>query len=104
MEDLTNIINDDEYFKFLNEIKNTKYGNYYFIDTLAKDLKLEFPEMPTLKAGECFLIGDAVVIPSIVQIDECENKPSSNDIPYFELWKEKWKELNIGAIKEEWCN
>ena len=22
MEDLTNIINDDEYFKFLNEIKN----------------------------------------------------------------------------------
>lgn len=61
-------------------------------------------KMPTLKAGESLLIGDAVVIPSIVQIDECENKPSSNDIPYFELWKEKWKELNIGAIKEEWCN
>ena len=61
-------------------------------------------KMPTLKAGESLLIGDSVVIPSIVQIDECENKPSSNDIPYFELWKEKWKELNIGAIKEEWYN
>lgn len=80
VEDLTNIINDDEYFKFLNEIKNdiistrrkvlsqannevilmyhrigkgliknTKYGNY-FIDTLAKDLKLEFPDMQGLSA------------------------------------------------------
>ena len=80
MEDLTNIINDDEYFKFLNEIKNdiittrrkvltqannevvlmyhrigrgliknTKYGNS-FIDTLAKDLKIEFPDMQGLSA------------------------------------------------------
>ena len=80
MENLTNIINDDEYFKFLNEIKNdiittrrkvlaqannevilmyhrigkgliknTKYGNS-FIDTLAKDLKLEFPDMQGLSA------------------------------------------------------
>ncbi len=61
-------------------------------------------KMPTLKAGESLLIGDSVVIPSIVQIDECEDKPSSNDIPYFELWEEKWRELDIGAIKEEWYN
>ena len=80
MENLTNIINDDEYFKFLNEIKkdiistrrkvlsqannevilmyyrigkglikNSKYGNN-FIDTLAKDLKIEFPDMHGLSA------------------------------------------------------
>ena len=80
MGDLTNIINDDEYFKFLNQIKNdiistrrkvlsqannevilmyhrigkgliknSKYGNS-FIDTLAKDLKLEFPDMHGLSA------------------------------------------------------
>ena len=80
VEDLTNIINDDEYFKFLDEIKNdiistrrkvlsqannevilmyhrigkgliknTKYGNS-FIDTLAKDLKVEFPDMQGLSA------------------------------------------------------
>ena len=80
MEDITQIINSDEYFKFLNEIKNdiiltrrkvlsqannevilmyyrigkclienTKYGNN-FIDSLAKDLKLEFPDMQGLSA------------------------------------------------------
>ena len=42
-------------------------------------------KMPTLKSGECLLIGDAVVLPSIVKIDECNPKPSSNDIPYLEL-------------------
>lgn len=59
-------------------------------------------KMPSLKAGECILVGDAVTIPSIVHIGECEPKPSSNDIPYFELWKSEWKDLDISAIKGEW--
>jgi len=59
-------------------------------------------KMPSLKAGECLLIGDAVILPSIVQMDRCTPEPSSNDIPYFRLWKEEWKELDIAAIKEFW--
>lgn len=59
-------------------------------------------KMPSLKVGEALLIGDAAVIPSIVQIDECEEKPSSNDIPYYDLWKEEWKDLNIEEIISEW--
>lgn len=58
--------------------------------------------MPSLKAGEGLLIGEAIILPSIVQIDECKNPPSSNDIPYWELWKEKWKDLNMEEIKNEW--
>ena len=80
MKDLTNVINDNEYFEFLENIKtdiistrrkvlsqannevilmyyrigkglieNSKYGNS-FIDTLAIDLKLEFPNMQGLSA------------------------------------------------------
>lgn len=59
-------------------------------------------KMPSLKAGECILVGDAVTIPSIVHIEECDPKPSSNDIPYLDLWKTEWKELDISAIKDEW--
>lgn len=59
-------------------------------------------KMPVLKAGEALLIGESVVLPSIVQIDPCQMPPSSNDIPYWELWKEEWKELNISEIKAEW--
>lgn len=59
-------------------------------------------KMPTLKSGECLLIGDAVIIPSIVKIEECNPKPSSNDIPYLELWKQEWLDLDIQAIVDNW--
>ena len=59
-------------------------------------------KMPSLKAGEALLIGESIVLPSIVQIDKCACPPSSNDIPYWELWKEEWKKLDIPAIKKEW--
>jgi len=59
-------------------------------------------KMPSLKQGEALLIGESVILPSIVQIDRCDKEPSSNDIPYWELWKDKWKEMDIDKIKEEW--
>lgn len=59
-------------------------------------------KMPTLKSGECLLIGDAVVLPSIVKIGKCNPKPSSNDIPYLELWKQEWLNLDIQSIIDHW--
>lgn len=59
-------------------------------------------KMPSLKAGEALLIGESVVLPSIVQIEECPLPPSSNDIPYWELWKDEWKDLDFEELKNEW--
>ncbi len=58
--------------------------------------------LPVFKAGEGILIGDAIVLPSIVMIDKCDLPPSSNDIPYWDLWKEKWKDIDFEKIKDEW--
>lgn len=60
--------------------------------------------MPSLKQGEALLVGESIILPSIVQIDKCVNEPSSNDIPYWELWKEEWKDMSIDEIKTEWYN
>ena len=59
-------------------------------------------KMPSLKQGEALLIGEAVILPSIIQMDRCKKEPSSNDIPYFELWKDEWKKMDIDKIKKEW--
>ncbi len=59
-------------------------------------------KMPSLKQGEALLVGESIILPSIVQIDRCNPEPSSNDIPYWELWKEEWKTMNIDEIKKEW--
>ncbi len=58
--------------------------------------------MPSLKQGEALLVGESIILPSIVQIDRCANEPSSNDIPYWELWKDEWKNMSIDEIKNEW--
>ncbi len=60
--------------------------------------------MPSLRAGEALLIGESIVLPSIVQIDPCDenSQPSSSDIPYWELWKKEWKTFDIDKIKSEW--
>ena len=60
-------------------------------------------KMPTLKSGECLLIGDSIVLPSIVKIKECDPQPSSNDIPYWELWKKEWIDLDVDKIIENWA-
>ncbi|MBU0653903.1 MAG: ATP-binding protein [Gammaproteobacteria bacterium] len=59
-------------------------------------------KMTSFKQGEALLVGEAIILPSIVQINPCKNEPSSNDIPYWELWKEEWKDMDIDALKAEW--
>lgn len=59
-------------------------------------------KLPTLGAGEALLIGEAVVMPSLVKVERCSPEPSSTDIPYFQLWKEEWKNLDFSGIKKTW--
>lgn len=59
-------------------------------------------KMTSLKQGEAILVGESIILPSIVKIDRCEPQPSSNDIPYWELWKTEWKDMNFEELKDEW--
>lgn len=58
--------------------------------------------LPVLRTGEALLIGDAIEIPSIVKIDECEIGPSSSDIPYLEKWSEQWCDVDFDNIVNDW--
>jgi hypothetical protein len=59
-------------------------------------------KMTSLKQGEALLVGESIILPSIVRIDRCDPQPSSNDIPYWELWKTEWKDMNFEELKAEW--
>lgn len=58
--------------------------------------------LPTLKCGEAVIIGDALVMPSLVQIERCNPEPSSNDIPYFDIWKDQWKNVAFDDVIKKW--
>jgi len=82
----------------LTNPNDQNYVKKFLPDTLGNLID----SLPSFKAGEGLLIGESIILPSIVQIDECKNPPSSNDIPYWKLWKEEWKNLDFEKIKDEW--
>ena len=45
--------------------------------------------LPTLRVGECIVVGDAVKIPSRVRIQEFEPRPSSNDPDVISSWSKE---------------
>lgn len=74
----------------------------YVKKLLPDSLGTLIDKMTSFRQGEALLVGESIVLPSIVQIDQCNPAPSSNDIPYWELWKEEWRDMDIAAIKAEW--
>jgi hypothetical protein len=74
----------------------------YVKKLLPDSLGTLIDKMTSFRQGEALLVGESIVLPSIVQIEQCDPAPSSNDIPYWELWKEEWRDMDIAAIKAEW--
>lgn len=58
--------------------------------------------LPNLQSGEAILIGDSIIMPSLVVIDRCSPSPSSNDINYLQEWKKEWEEVQFSSIITEW--
>jgi len=58
--------------------------------------------LPILQAGEALLIGDAVVMPSMVMVDRCDPEPTSNDIPYLDEWKKPWFDVDFDNLVKSW--
>lgn len=59
-------------------------------------------KLPTLRSGEALLLGESVVMPLFVKINRCHPEPSSNDIPYFELWKKEWENIHFDKLSSVW--
>ncbi len=60
--------------------------------------------LPILGCREAILIGDSLVMPALVRIDECNPLPSSSDIDYLQEWKKKWLEVKFSAIIDTWTD
>ncbi len=58
--------------------------------------------LPVLGRQEAILIGDALVMPSLVEIDTCAPTPSSSDIDYLQEWKKKWLAVDFDSLIKTW--
>jgi hypothetical protein len=58
--------------------------------------------LPALKQGEALLLGEAVIMPSLVKIEPCDPPPSSRDIPFYQEWKKQWSDVDFDEIVKKW--
>lgn len=82
----------------------TNPEDQYYVKRLLPDTLGNLTDtLPSLQSGEALLIGESIVMPSLVKIYECgEDRPSSSDIKYIEVWKEEWKNVNFQNVIDEW--
>lgn len=59
--------------------------------------------LPSLQSGEALLIGEAIILPSLVTINFPDNEPRSGDIKYLDIWKQKWEpDIDFEKVTQEW--
>lgn len=58
--------------------------------------------LPSLKPGEGFIIGDAVVMPMRTLIDLPPRSPQSGNVDFFELWSRGTGEGDVERIVQRW--
>jgi hypothetical protein len=58
--------------------------------------------LSSLRQGETLVVGDAVSMPSRVQIDYPDPEPDSADIKFFDKWKESGSRTRIADVVERW--
>jgi len=61
------------------------------ISTLTENL-------PLLERREAVLIGDSIIMPSIVEIKDVAFPPNSHDIAFHSEWKKDWFDATINEI------
>ncbi len=58
--------------------------------------------LPSMKPGEGFIIGDAVLMPMRTLIDLPPRLPRSSDVDFFKLWASETREGDVEQIIDRW--
>lgn len=58
--------------------------------------------LATLKEGEGIIIGDSIVLPTLVKIEECNPEPKSQSIKFLDNWTKKWYDFDFEKVTKHW--
>lgn len=58
--------------------------------------------LPILESGEAIVIGDSLIMPSLVKVRRCAYEPSSKDIDYLQEWKKQWFDVDFVSVTGKW--
>ncbi|GAA4187337.1 hypothetical protein GCM10022252_20670 [Streptosporangium oxazolinicum] len=58
--------------------------------------------LPSLEKQEVIVIGDSILVPSLVKIDDIDRRPDSHDINFHTEWQQDWLDVAVSGILEKW--
>lgn len=58
--------------------------------------------LPNLADGECIIVGDAVLLPAVVQLDLPNPEPKSQTVKVYKEWQQDWKDVLFGDVVKRW--
>jgi len=84
-------------------LRLTNKNDQNYIRALLPDSSHQLVEMlPTLRQGEAFIVGDAVLMPSLVRLPRPNPEPKSASVKAFTEWKANWKEASFENVVKRW--
>ena len=84
----------------LTNVNDQNYINRLLPDNLSSVTET----LPNLGVGECIVIGDAIALPSIVQINKPNPEPKSQSVNFYEEWQHDWRSVEFQAVIDIWKN
>lgn len=84
-------------------LRLTNVNDQNYVKGLMPDNSNAIAEiLPNLGQGECLIVGDAVLIPSIVKLEKPNPEPKSQSVNFQDEWQSEWKEIRFSEVIRRW--
>jgi len=84
-------------------LKLTNVNDQSCIKNLLPDNNATLIEvLPTLAAGECLVVGDAVPLPAVVKMDMPDPIPNSSNVNVYDEWNKDWIDVVFDDVIHRW--
>ena len=84
-------------------LKLTNINDQSCIKNLLPDNNASLVDMlPTLAAGECLVVGDAVPLPAVVKMDMPNPIPNSSNVNVYDEWNKDWIDIVFDDVIRRW--
>lgn len=84
-------------------LKLTNVNDQSCIKNLLPDNNASLVDvLPTLAAGECLVVGDAVPLPAVVKMDMPNPIPNSSNVNVYDEWNKDWIDIVFEDVIKRW--
>lgn len=84
-------------------LKLTNINDQSCIKNLLPDNNASLVDvLPTLAAGECLVVGDAVPLPAVVKMDMPNPVPNSSNVNVYDEWNKDWIDIVFDDVIRRW--